>query len=101
MGIYNLKGRISSDIWELGTSKSLPKDLWKRSRFLLEIMNSSTSAKNLQIKGSPPDIRLHKLKGDLKNHWSVTIHKTSGWRIVFRFDKGEFHDVQIIDYHEG
>ncbi len=66
---------------------------------LLEIMNSSTKLENLKIKGSPPDIRLHKLSGDRKGQWSITIHKTSGWRIAFKFEHGEFYDVEFVDYH--
>ena len=50
---------------------------------LLEIMNSSTKLENLKIKGQ----------------WSITIHKTSGWRIAFKFEHGEFYDVEIVDYH--
>ena len=101
MGIRNLTGRVANEIWEKGNSKSLPKMHWRRARLLLEIMNSSSSLKNLRIMGSPPDVRRHKLSGNLSGYWSVTIHKTSGWRIVFRLEKEEFCDVQIMDYHEG
>ena len=99
MGIRSLKGKIANDIWHTKKSKKLPKEFWRRSRFLLEIMNSSTNMANLKIQGSPPDVRLHKLTGDRKGQWSVTIHKTTGWRIAFKFEKGEFFDVEIIDYH--
>lgn len=51
--------------------------------------------------GSPPDIRLHKLAADRKGQWSVTIHKMSGWRIVFGFEDGKFLNVEIVDYHKG
>lgn len=101
MGIKNLKGKIARDLWEAGHSKKLPRKYWVRARMLLEIMNGSTRIDNLKIKGSPPDIRLHKLTGDRSGQWSVTIDKLSGWRIVFEFDSGEFIDVEIIDYHGG
>ena len=101
MSIRSLKGKIAKDIWTTKQSKKLPKELWKRSRFLLILMNASSQLENLKIKGSPPDVRLHKLTGDRKGQWSVTIQKSSGWRIVFRFKDGEFFDVEIIDYHRG
>lgn len=99
MGIRSLKGKVAKDLWETQKSKKLPEELWKRARFLLVLMNASSKLENIKIKGSPPDIRLHKLSGDRKGQWSITIHKTSGWRIVFGFKQGEFIDVEIIDYH--
>ena len=101
MGIRSLKGKIANDLWNTCQSKKLPREYWQRARFLLEIMNASSDMKNLKIKGSPPDVRLHKLTGDRKGQWSVTIHKTSGWRIAFEFKSGEFFNVEIIDYHGG
>jgi proteic killer suppression protein len=99
LGIRSLKGKIAKDLWSTGSSKKLPREQWQRARMLLEIMNASTRLENLKIMGSPPDVRLHKLAGDRKDQWSVTIHKTSGWRIAFKFESGEFFDVEILDYH--
>ena len=44
-----------------------------------------------------PGYRLHRLKGNLKGHWSVTI--SGNWRITFRFEDGEALDVDLVDYH--
>lgn len=101
MAIKSLKGKIANDLWETMQSKKLPREFWKRTRYLMEIMNASSTLQNLKILGHPPDIRLHKLVGDMKNHWSITINRSSGWRIVFQFETGEFINVEIIDYHEG
>jgi len=38
-----------------------------------------------------------KLTGDLKGHWSVSV--TGNWRIIFTFEDGEFHNLELIDYH--
>ena len=101
MRITSLKGKIAKDIWLIKEAKGLPRDLWTRARLLLEIMNASSRLENLKIVGSPPDVRLHKLSGDKKGFWSITIHRASGWRIVFRFSGGEFSDVEIVDYRGG
>jgi plasmid maintenance system killer protein len=101
LGIRNLKGKAAQELWENGRTKHLPRAYWARARLLLEIMNSSTALKNLKILGSPPDVRLHKLQGEHSGYWSVTIHKTSGWRIIFKFEKNEFCNVEIVDYHGG
>lgn len=42
-----------------------------------------------------PNWRLHKLKGNLDDHWSITV--SANWRMTFRFD-GE--DVELVDYQD-
>lgn len=44
-----------------------------------------------------PGYRLHPLKGKLAGFWSVSV--SGNWRIVFRFEDGMAHDVDLIDYH--
>ena len=42
-----------------------------------------------------PSFKLHRLKGDLKGHWSVWVN--GNWRVTFRFAGS---DVELIDYHD-
>jgi proteic killer suppression protein len=42
---------------------------------------------------------LHKLKGDRKGQWAMTVNDR--WRICFQFRKGDAHDDEIVDYHRG
>ena len=95
--IVNFKGKVARDIWESNQSRSLPKDLWIRAKALLTIMKSTGTIEDLRIKGQPPNIRLHKLQGDRKDHWSVTIKLP--WCITFKYKDGEFFDVKIENYH--
>jgi proteic killer suppression protein len=44
-----------------------------------------------------PGFRLHRLKGDLKDFWSVIVR--ANWRVIFRFEQGDAYDVDYIDYH--
>ena len=44
-----------------------------------------------------PGLRLHALKGDLKGYWALTVK--ANWRILFRFEGSDVHDVELIDYH--
>jgi toxin HigB-1 len=44
-----------------------------------------------------PGFRLHPLKGDLAGHWSITVR--ANWRIIFRFERGDAFDLELIDYH--
>ena len=43
-----------------------------------------------------PGYRLHPLKGNLKEFWSITV--SGNWRIIFRFGDGNVHDVDLLDY---
>ena len=45
----------------------------------------------------PPSNRLEKLKGDLKQFYSIRINDQ--WRIRFKWVKGHAYVVEIIDYH--
>ncbi|MFK8137356.1 MAG: type II toxin-antitoxin system RelE/ParE family toxin [Bdellovibrionales bacterium] len=81
------------------TSKSLNKENWLRAKALLTIMHSTQDINDLKIKGQPPNIRLHKLKGNKKEYWSVTIKLP--WCITFKFSNGEFSEVKIENYHRG
>ena len=95
--IIDFQGKIAKDIWETNTSKSLPRELWMRAKALLTIMHATRDLDDLKIKGQPPNIRLHKLKGDRKEYWSVTIKLP--WCVTFKFKNGEFTEVKIENYH--
>ena len=44
-------------------------------------------------------VGLHKLKGDRKGQWAMTVN--ARWRICFEFRKGDAYEVEIVDYHRG
>lgn len=49
--------------------------------------------------GGLRSVGLHKLKGDRKGHWAMTV--SGPWRLCFRFADGDASDVEIVDYHRG
>jgi toxin HigB-1 len=97
--ISNFGNKLASVLFHRGSGKKLPRHLRKRAIHLLEVMEATDSLEDLKALGFPPSVRLHQLLGDRKGTWSLDIHKTSGWRITFKFEKGEFHEVTIEDYH--
>jgi proteic killer suppression protein len=44
-------------------------------------------------------VGLHKLKGDRKAQWAMTVN--GRWRICFEFRKGDAYEVEVVDYHRG
>ena len=61
---------------------------------LLAILDAATSLKDLSPLKS---VGLHKLTGDRKGQWAMTVN--GPWRICFKFKKGDAYDVEIVDYH--
>jgi proteic killer suppression protein len=63
---------------------------------LLAILDAATSLRDLSPLAS---VALHKLRGDRKGQWAMTVN--GPWRICFRFERGDAHDVEVVDYHKG
>jgi toxin HigB-1 len=63
---------------------------------LLLALNVATTLQDLSPLQS---VGLHKLKGDRKDQWAMTVN--ARWRICFQFRKGDAHNVEIVDYHRG
>lgn len=97
--IIGFGNKIAKDIWGTNESKTLPREFWLRAKALLTIMHSTQDINDFKIKGQPPNIRLHKLKGDRKEFWSVTVKLP--WCITFKFKNGDFSKVKIENYHKG
>jgi proteic killer suppression protein len=66
----------------------------RRAKRKLEAINAASRLDDLSI---PPSNRLEKLKGELKEFYSIRINDQ--WRVIFKWIDGEPHDVRIVDYH--
>jgi proteic killer suppression protein len=44
-------------------------------------------------------VGLHKLKGERRPQWAMTVN--AHWRICFEFRQGDAYEVEIVDYHKG
>jgi toxin HigB-1 len=63
----------------------------------IELLASLDAAGSLGDLSPLKSVGLHKLSGDRKEQWAMTIN--GPWRICFRFEDGDAHDVEIVDYH--
>ncbi|HEU5338150.1 MAG TPA: type II toxin-antitoxin system RelE/ParE family toxin [Sulfuricaulis sp.] len=97
--IISIQGKVAKEIWTSNQSKTLPRDFWIRAKALLTITHATTTLDDLRIQDEPSSIRLHKLRGDRRHYWSVTIKLP--WCITFKFKNGEFSEVMIENYHRG
>ena len=65
----------------------------KKLRLILTLLDAAADVKGMDA----PGLELHKLKGDKKDIWSVTVQ--ANWRVTFRFTTGNAEVVNYEDYH--
>jgi proteic killer suppression protein len=92
--IVSFGDKNTEKIWAGERIKRLPNEIQEIGRRKLRMLNNSQNLTDLQI---PPSNRLEKLKGNLKDFYSIRINDQ--WRIVFKWNAGNASEVEIIDYH--
>ncbi len=75
-------------------ARTVPQNLWKVAHRKLDMVNAAHAFTDLAV---PPANRLEALKGDLKGRYSIRVNDQ--YRVVFRWQDGNAHDVRIVDYH--
>jgi proteic killer suppression protein len=65
----------------------------------IDLLLALNVAKALSDLSPLKSVGLHKLKGERKNQWAMTVN--ARWRICFEFRQGDAYEVEITDYHKG
>jgi proteic killer suppression protein len=65
----------------------------ERLRLILSWLGASVEAKDMDL----PGLKLHRLKGDRKDTWSVWV--SGNWRVTFSFEGKDAVKVDYEDYH--
>ena len=60
---------------------------------LLDRLDAAMKPEDMNL----PGYRFHRLKGDRKRAFSVSV--SGNWRMTFRFEDGDAVDVNLEDYH--
>ena len=66
----------------------------RRAKRKLEAIDAASRLDDLRL---PPSNRLEKLKGGLKEFYSIRINQR--WRVIFKWIEGHAYEVRIVDYH--
>jgi toxin HigB-1 len=93
--IKSFQDRETEKVFITGKSRKFPPPIIKTSIRKLDYINAANNILDLRI---PPGNKLEMLKGNLKGKYSIRINDQ--YRIIFRFEKSNAFDVQIIDYHK-
>jgi len=75
-------------------SAKLPGDIQQVALRKLRMLHQARTLADLSV---PPANRLEALRGERTGQHSIRINDQ--WRICFRWDAGDAHDVEIVDYH--
>ncbi len=73
--------------------RGLPRDQLRKLRRILLALDSAAEVGEVGL----PGFRLHPLKGTMRGLWAVQV--TANWRVTFRFQDNDAHDVDLVDYH--
>jgi len=60
----------------------------------LLLLDAAETLDDLRV---PPGNRLEKLAGDRKGRYSIRVNDQ--YRVCFRWEGGDAHDVEVVDYH--
>lgn len=75
-------------------SEETSNEVQEIARRKLRMLNNSQTINDLMI---PPSNKLEKLKGNLKEYYSIRINEQR--RIIFKWVNGNAFEVEIVDYH--
>jgi proteic killer suppression protein len=79
--------------YETGSTRGIRADHAKRLSRMLQFMDRATHPRDLDL----PGWRLHSLKGELSEYWSLSV--SGNWRVIFRFVGSDIELVDYLDYH--
>lgn len=95
--IKSFGNRLAEDLFFDRKSKAVrafPAELLRAARRKVLYLHDAAELADLRV---PPGNRLEALRGDWKGYHSIRINDQ--WRVVFRWDAGDMHDVRVVDYH--
>lgn len=92
--IRSFRDAGSRRVFERLRARSLPPDVRARAHRKLLMLHAAQSLDDLRV---PPGNRLKALSGRRRGQHSIRVNEE--WRICFRWDGVDAHDVEICDYH--
>ena len=92
--IANFTCRKTERLWERRSDHGLPPQIERVALRKLTQIDRSRELRDLML---PPGNRLKSLKGNRAGHYSIRVNDQ--WRVCFRWQGEDAHDVEIVDYH--
>lgn len=91
--IVSIRHKALLTFYRDGNGAKLPAAYLRKINRVLDQLDAVTNVEDILHLGSG----VHKLAGELGDFWSVKV--SPNFRIIFRFEDGDIHDVDYLDYH--
>ncbi len=92
--IKSFGDRDTQRLFERERVRRYPGELQRTMLRKLVAVDAAEALEDLRV---PPGNRLEKLRGERAGQHSIRINDQ--WRICFRWQDGDAHEVEIVDYH--
>jgi proteic killer suppression protein len=96
--VVSFGDRATEDLYHnrpTGRARRFPRDIVDTALVKMDMLNAAAAVLDLR---SPPGNRLDALKGGMKGFHSIRVNDQ--WRLVFRWDGNNAHEVRLMDYHK-
>lgn len=91
--IVSIRHKALLAFYRDGNGARLPAPYLKKINRILDQLDAVTDVDDIVQMSSG----VHKLSGELADFWSIKV--SPNFRIIFRFEDGDIHDVDYLDYH--
>ena len=91
--IKSWKHKGLKNFFDTGSKSGITASHEDRLKIILQRLNAASSPDDMNT----PSMKFHKLLGELKGLYSVTVNKN--WRVIFKFDGTNAVEVDYVDYH--
>ena len=91
--IVSFRNRGLQRLYERGDRSRVAPNLVAKVERILARIDDASHPSQLDM----PGYRLHRLKGGFADTWAIRV--SANWRITFRFEDSDAHDVDLVDYH--
>jgi toxin HigB-1 len=92
--IQGFRDREAERIFARRPGSQFARPLQRAALRKLLLIDAADTLDDLRI---PPGNRLEKLVGDREGRYSIRINDQ--WRVCVRWEAGDAHDIEIVDYH--
>ena len=92
--IKSFADRHTERLFQREPNRRFPAELHRTMLRKQVAVDAAEAIEDLRV---PPGNRLEKLKGSRAGQHSIRINDQ--WRICFRWQDGDAHDVEVVDYH--
>ncbi|MEZ4647492.1 MAG: type II toxin-antitoxin system RelE/ParE family toxin [Candidatus Eisenbacteria bacterium] len=96
--IHSFADRGTEDVFDGADTRAAraccPPDVWRVAQRKLDQLNRVRELRELSV---PPGNRLERLRGDRQGQHSIRVNQQ--YRVCFRWEGVDAHEVEIADYH--